>query len=1093
MDAQTKPSQADLLDRKYHVCFSVGGVRGAFHLGAVHALIMSRAPAPGLIVGSSVGAAHGAMLAHLLRDNNDDDDALQTLAALRRYVDLVLHVPNFMLLGAPDLRDVLPYGNKRNDSEEKRHHDKQGANAETGSGSAGRQNLKALLNAILRQRVSMRQWGRIAKHWVGWTNRRRRWYHGPALVGSILAVVGTIRPLDHWRFWPAFFVKNPEKKFWDKAVYALLRYYRLEEGLLPANEIRELLKEAIRQPDDPDGENLVLGALANEAGVELLVCAADLHTARLRVLPPHSVKAIDALMAAMAVPGIWPPVREQSLYLNGTAGKGEPCGPFVDAVRVSVFPIRQLLHRLKHLSAHVALSSGTADHRVITERVHTVLAVGAIPAEDGPRDLAYDNMVDVVERSVALQAYAETSLDMKLARVVSDTVCEGDMKPGWERRTREVLANAGGTEDLGPGWNPDRSGPTDPVEDLSLRLDLEHIQPAQPARFEHITKATPAELATMAAEGCRTTLSALLRKKIIKAPKPTAGPLTCQRLLKVQGERALGLNVDTPGLPEICRSCTGVIEQEAPKKKPDAAPDTERLKRWMAWPVKTGSAPETKPDRRPVVAMTLAGGVFKGVFQLGVVHALEALKVQPRILAGASVGTLVAAQAARVFCEQDAERRQGLLQRTAHMYATQDTWVPTRSWTHFAHDLMRRLQETDLRFSDINATFRNYHKPRNPLRSTLLTAQGFQRLGFVWPSEQLRLWDAAYAEDLGGFWRQLRAQIVRGLHGYEVPLEVLGADRILGKAWELGLGLGDRDQAAEQPFITYDNVLDNGGIRLMATTTDLSDGTIRLLGFEERFSNPALMPAVFASSAFPGLFRPRRESEVFPKTGSPDRLFSDGGIFNNNPLNEITRFLRHASKMDEGRWLHETDAPHLIIAASLETEANHDDDRPAWNVKTIVERTGAVAYNYKLDRFKGMQQRLTKLVEACDKPPRHAPLRVRVKSIYPKWLVPTFGATPPMGFKRDLQVQSIAHGCKQAMGSFDEQVAPYGLQVTPLENPKPDRSGLCPWYTRPDGSRIQCIFAAQTTEQEPVQQTGRDIYKACGDPQTHEGGERGLL
>jgi hypothetical protein len=98
-----------------------------------------------------------------------------------------------------------------------------------------------------------------------------------------------------------------------------------------------------------------------------------------------------------------------------------------------------------------------------------------------------------------------------------------------------------------------------------------------------------------------------------------------------------------------------------------------------------------------------------------------------------------------------------------------------------------------------------------------------------------------------------------------------------------------------------------------------------------------------------------------------------------------------------------------------------------------------------------------------------------------------------MGFKRELQVQSIAHGCKQAMASFDEQVAPYGLQVIDRQNGKPDKSGVCPWHTRPDGSPIQCIFAAQTREEPEVQQTGRDIYEACGDPKTHALGERTLL
>src|SRR5439155_8346242 len=71
-----------------------------------------------------------------------------------------------------------------------------------------------------------------------------------------------------------------------------------------------------------------------------------------------------------------------------------------------------------------------------------------------------------------------------------------------------------------------------------------------------------------------------------------------------------------------------------------------------------------------------------------------------------------------------------------------------------------------------------------------------------------------------------------------------------------------------------------------ATTVNLRSEWLTVLGsdLERQQVSYDFHKAALASSAFPGVFATRRESEIFPGRGRSDIYFGDGGTFDNLPF-----------------------------------------------------------------------------------------------------------------------------------------------------------------------------------------------------------------
>jgi hypothetical protein len=200
-----------------------------------------------------------------------------------------------------------------------------------------------------------------------------------------------------------------------------------------------------------------------------------------------------------------------------------------------------------------------------------------------------------------------------------------------------------------------------------------------------------------------------------------------------------------------------------------------------------------------------------------------------------------------------------------------------------------------------------------------------------------------------------------------------------------------------------------------------------------------------------------------------------------------------------------------VFCASLEPALDRGvnvaelrDDWPA-----LVRRAGQLAYNEKLEIFARTQRNVRAVINARAERPLGdddwTPLDLEVVSVIPRWLCGTFAFHPMLGFRRERQAASIAHGCAATLVTLaraapdDARARAWGIDRTRLPQlahggsgavfpapQRPDRAGDC-WF-RP---AVPCPFSreAQATNGPPADpEVGAmiaDIYARCGRAETH--------
>jgi hypothetical protein len=325
--------------------------------------------------------------------------------------------------------------------------------------------------------------------------------------------------------------------------------------------------------------------------------------------------------------------------------------------------------------------------------------------------------------------------------------------------------------------------------------------------------------------------------------------------------------------------------------------------------------------------------------------------------------------------------------------------------------------------------------------------------------------------------------------------------------------------------------LSHFGFALMGTATNLTQGKLDILRSTHKW-DPRFTPGLLASSAFPGVFRPRWSWEVYRHPAQVAQ-YADGGIMDNLPLGAVVDYLwgNNASKRYERR----PEVPHLILTATLEPEKadwSHRTDLCSLSWMAIRARAAQLRYNGKLDRFQQGQREIRRILTQRAKegdPDVHShdlPLNLDVLAVKPQWLCGTFAFHPMLGFKRENQVRSIAHGCASTICAvadhFDPANKAHAVDADSLRTwaqsrgialdqlPKrtntdhngalgfgPARltaeeqsQGAC-WFRGVDpktGKRPVCPFHPKSpaaTEGEEVSPELHKIYLACGQRATH--------
>jgi predicted acylesterase/phospholipase RssA len=637
---------------------------------------------------------------------------------------------------------------------------------------------------------------------------------------------------------------------------------------------------------------------------------------------------------------------------------------------------------------------------------------------------SFDGVLDVLPRALQLKQFRDATVEQQLTHLYTRTLPKG----------RSIFKNLATGEHY--------------VNATVYPLELENAANLE-SRLLAGEKVEYRELLyETIADGCRatieTTMPALVREK-------AAGMKTvsCRGVIEARRNgkpRLPGGDDETgPGISEVCQRCALYRERSGGHRKATTLRVSAKSADGPDWPVvdrdfpvapqpvppdkplkiKLGDWPQRRADMdgktRPTVSLLFGGGVFRGVFHMGVMTALNEVGVYPDVVAGSSVGSIIAAMIAQVFSDPISRQRQ-----MAHLAATFlsiDQLILTDRFADFIRRLT--LHAADTRFSprDLDLLFRRYDdddSARFNRRSRDVSA-GIERLLNVSPFELFALARDLRLARFSNFLQEVKADIQSFLDHGGVPKEILGAEPLsLLIRNHVLCGRRADNPADDDLFESFRDC----GIYFLATTTNLNSGELEILGTETLASDtkPSLLYGLLASSAFPAIFRPRQSWEIFRRTVHVDQ-YIDGGVIDNLPLHAVARFLDRASRtklkpiarrpMQNGKSI-----PHLLFTASLEVDPSDRSDVDA-KVRDCIELwkySRTLKYNRKIDAFARAQRDLRAIHEQW--PAEDPPVDLHVMAVKPKWLCGTFGFHPMLGFRRRKQAQSIAHGCATTLAAM---------------------------------------------------------------------------
>jgi predicted acylesterase/phospholipase RssA len=447
----------------------------------------------------------------------------------------------------------------------------------------------------------------------------------------------------------------------------------------------------------------------------------------------------------------------------------------------------------------------------------------------------------------------------------------------------------------------------------------------------------------------------------------------------------------------------------------------------MIWPRdRRDPSHQTTDPLRPTVSLLFSGGVFRGVYQMGVLNALHELGIEPDLIAGASVGSITAAMVADAFAREHSCEHKARIARLASVYLTVDRLVMSDRLADFVRNFTLRAADTRFSIREADRLFRRYDAPKGSefdLNARNVIA-GIERLLYISPYELNRLVRALRGRDVAESAGTLHEVVQQYLNRMQIGDEALGAEALELLIREYVIG----GRETENPGgFTVDELRTQSGVQFLATATNLTHGRLDVFGDKpaaDAGSSAVLQEVLLASSAFPAVFRPRWSWEAEPGDGDPVQ-YIDGGVTDNLPLDAVTQFLERAAFM--GLVSRSPAAPHLVIAASLEVNApqyilefTRRQLKQSWMV--LRQRAKALGYNRKLDTYADAQDRMRSVTrqltpEQIEKL-SFTPVNLKVVAIKPDWLCGTFSFHPMLGFQRTQQARSIAHGCAGTLLRF---------------------------------------------------------------------------
>ena len=938
--------------------------------------------------------------------------------------------------------------------------------------------------------------------------------------------------------WRRYFAQPPARPFWAR----LLERYELHDSLFSSYPLRQLfvrlfdpryyggtqiqdaVERALSDDDSPSRQNIAGKALQDYTLPKVGLTVADVSTGRLHFLDP-AVRVVDGLLAATAMVPLFPPVPiDGTLCVDGTNISNEPTRALLDFLRDRLEPQATVLH---------------------------IYNVAMLPVSGrgltGAPEPHESELIVIAQRAMQLQRYRDATLERRLTELYTKSI------PG--------------DRILYPAPDPNAA---EPAPKQYIRAWVHAIEPDRPLELtQRIVEAESTErrrdvITETVADGCRAALEVMIQPAIeeVRAEKGAAVPdkaqpaerpvlpcrLAVQKHLKIADAGLPGSEAGDdhgPGLSEVCRVCAirrettlegrriylnpvslrvppehfhqprwpseehkelvGEADFDVTKKTGEFARTPAADAPAWQWPLDRGAELGTQ---RPLISLLFSGGVFRGVYQIGVLNALSEVQLRPDVVAGASVGSITAAMVARVLLEdKDKHARQQRIAELAATYLALDRLILTDRLADFVRNLTLRAAATRLSLRQADSAFRRYDRPgRGQFEQELrVVLAGLERLFYISPFEVKALVEAIRDRRTHDVYHLVRHYLQEWLDRSGIETEGLGAEPLALLIREHVIeGLAGAAEPAQLPF----DVFLKDGLCLLATTTNLTQGRLQILGDDQIWAHTklTLLDSLLASSAFPGVFRPRESWEIMPATKDEDQ-FIDGGVIDNLPLDAVAEFLHRAAV---GRKIEPrpAKAPHLLFSASLETELTQlgapQIAALQGNWPALFRRTRQLGYNQKLEVYAATQRDLRAIHEytvAHGGSPAWTPLDLEVVTVRPKWLCGTFAFHPMLGFRRAKQAASIAHGCATTLAQLGELpkdpktkewASAWGISLDRL--PPVDAAPLVPrdhgpnkcWF-RPD---VDCPFstvqlAGLKLEEHTAKQL-ESIYHACGRAETHQ-------
>jgi predicted acylesterase/phospholipase RssA len=829
--------------------------------------------------------------------------------------------------------------------------------------------------------------------------------------------------------------------------------------------IREAVKTAIKQDNssanhDPPQRISFEKYLRSPFPIHIAIAGAKLSTGQ-TVIFEKTTSIIEAMLASMAFPPFFKPKK-----IDGSQ--------FIDPACIGEEPVAPLMEYLRN-------------HADPTTKKAYVFHVTPFPAQKPveQRD-SFTSLTTITMRSLELLRSRRVSLEQRLTKQYSKLL-----------PTDAAVHSIKGTKFVSATLFPiDTEYPLGVTERFLTALSNEE----QESTVLHAV-----------ATGCRTTLQRILAPESASLRLPTSlskaqshhekNPLSylkCRALLtelELKPEEFPGNDLSNgPGLREICDYCTLLPLLEIDKA--DKATQRQVLRPisvdtgqplWPTMPpfktsettltsaephpsLPTGTirplTPHSPPiEDRPWITSIWSGGVFRGVFQIGAINGYNESGVKPRIFAGTSVGSIMAALAARVTSLPEHESKVAI-QKAAATFIGLDRLILTDRFADLVRRLAIRANDIHLTPKIIDQVFRQFDLQTSDRfnRSIRQVAAGFERLLYMSPFELLKLTKALHNTDGPAAVKLLGDAIDYLFERSGAGLELLGAEPMQMLIAEHVLEGIDTDA---QRTLTVGQYLEGlpwlNGLKnlsykprpyLLISTTDLTNGTLDVIGSDsldiphdvariKRGSDALLVEALLAGSAFPAVFRPRRRSEVYP-TAHKGSVLVDGGIMDNLPLDPVVRFMKNASETGARLLRRRPSNPHLILTASLERRVNDipinsarlnifDND---W--RTLTRRVTELQYNRKVMVFTKAQRHFRFIYNNTPQNDANQPLDYVVGTVKPEWLCGTFAFHSMLGFSQVKQAGSIAHGCAMTLATLSQLAerpdgSQWGIQMGSIE------------------------------------------------------------